>query len=194
MSKELLKYGGDLNPDTKFAHWLALGIVFIVCFFATATITGTVCLITGAQTAQHFADCNLAAVKYQVDAITNWSSILKATWDEEQTIAWNAYLAGNITLADYQSLCKMYTGQYAPLLSNTTTDFQDALDAFYGAQNDLFSEYANAFGFSTSWSNIIQYLLIFAIVVFALYAVYALFLRRKGGSGAGGTTVQYFGK
>jgi hypothetical protein len=185
--KTLAQYGNGLNPEVKFVHWLAIGLAIIICAAAALTTIATVMLITGAQTAQHFADCNLEAVKYEIDAIYNWSSTLKATWDEEQAIAWAAYLAGNITLADYQVLCKMYTGQYAPLIANTTTDFQNALDAYYQAQQDLFAEYANAFGFSSSWSNILQYLLIFVVVIVAIFIVYTLFFRKKG-TGAGGAS------
>jgi hypothetical protein len=172
-----------LNPDLKFVHWLALGIVFIVCFFAASTIIGITMLITGAQTAQHFSDNNLAATKYAIDKTYNWSTQLKDTWDEMQAIAWAAYQAGNISMAQYQDLCRLYTGMYSPLIQNTTQNFQDLLNEYLEANNELFKEYANAYGFSSSWSNILQWLIIFAIVVFALYAVYALLLRKKGGAG-----------
>jgi hypothetical protein len=93
---------------------------------------------------------------------------------------------GTISVEQAQALIRMLSGQYSRLINNCTRSIEYIMAAYYNSSAYMFGQYTNGMIALTAWSDAFTQILTFAIVLFVLYAIYAVLLRKKNaGSGAG---------
>jgi hypothetical protein len=177
--KGIERFGGGLVKNPIWAGYyflLAVGILLTII-----AIPVLITLINNQQARAALSESNawnfaalgagLDTVKYVVDHLTGAKTA-------ERQLVIELYANGTIGWPELQYLLVQIDGSYNPLINNATANIGIMVGAYFNATVNLYGEYPGLAD-ETSWTDWLYNLVILIVVGFAIYIVYALFIKRK---------------
>jgi len=183
----LAKYGADLlgqKPEHKFIFlFLGLAAIAITACICVPAITDAIVDCKRIQATkemainQIWADANVSITS--INAEKEVQLALTENKAENEQMILDAYINGTISFEECLTLLKLTGNSYDNLLSNRTQNFNEFLENYFSHVEEQWDDYKHGLGIGTSWLNWIYYIVILCVVGFALYIVYALFIKKS---------------
>lgn len=182
MFRELAQYGSDLRPFPVVGLIIAAAVAVIAAFFFyylfdyLKEARRIDALLAAQETvAEYFYNATIEAINAEKEV----QLALVGTKAQIESQILEAYFNGTISFEECQALIRQVGGDYSNILNNRTQNIQDILSDYYDHMETQFENFANGLGISTTWGSWLQYILILAGVLFAMYLVYAVINKKS---------------